>query len=272
MRRLAHILCAGWVLVTPAPGLGDGPKPFPDFTFRRIGVPDAGAGRRITVQIDPTARPASAAESEDAAASEPAAPAAWDWFWQAVSPAAGEAGPANLARALAALAARPDMQRPRLQALQDIAGAHGRTILGATVGSDVSPALVLAVISVESAGRSDAESTAGARGLMQLIPATAARFGVGDSSDPAQNIAGGVAYLGWLLDHFAGDPILALAGYNAGENAVHDHAGVPPYAETRAYVPKVLAAWQVARGLCLTPPELMSDGCVFAIERTATND
>ena len=75
---------------------------------------------------------------------------------------------------------------------------------------------------------------------MQLIPATAARFGVTDATDPAQNIKGGVAYLAWLLTHFDRDPILALAGYNAGENAVTKHGGVPPYAETRAYVPKVL--------------------------------
>ena len=61
------------------------------------------------------------------------------------------------------------------------------------------------------------------------------------------------------------DPLLALAGYNAGEGAVRDNSGVPPYAETRAYVPKVLAAWAVARGLCQTPPVLISDGCVFTV-------
>ena len=98
---------------------------------------------------------------------------------------------------------------------------------------------------------------------MQLIPATADRFGVTNALDASQNIKGGVAYLDWLLKEFGGDPILALAGYNAGENAVKKHAGVPPYAETRDYVPKVLAAFAVARNLCRTPPELVSDGCVF---------
>jgi len=98
---------------------------------------------------------------------------------------------------------------------------------------------------------------------MQLMSATAARFGVTDSMNPADNIKGGVAYLAWLMKHFDNDPILVLAGYNAGEGSVRDNAGVPPYAETRAYVPKVLAAWKVARGLCLTPPDLMTDGCVF---------
>lgn len=124
---------------------------------------------------------------------------------------------------------------------------------------------MLSVISVESAGDARAVSRAGAQGLMQLMPATAARFGVTNPLDPRQNIRGGVAYLDWLLNHFGGDPILALAGYNAGEGSVRDNSGVPPYAETRAYVPKVLTAWTVARGLCLTPPELVSDGCVFAV-------
>jgi soluble lytic murein transglycosylase-like protein len=82
---------------------------------------------------------------------------------------------------------------------------------------------------------------------------------------PSESIRGGVAYLDWLLARFGGDPILALAAYNAGEGAIDSNGGVPPYAETRAYVPKVLAAWTVARGLCQTPPELASDGCVFTI-------
>ncbi|MDG1351725.1 MAG: lytic transglycosylase domain-containing protein [Sulfitobacter sp.] len=127
----------------------------------------------------------------------------------------------------------------------------------------VSPGLALAVISVESSGRTDAVSSAGAQGLMQLMPDTASRFGVVDSSVTQQNISGGVKYLDWLMGEFANDPILVLAGYNAGEGSVRKHAGVPPFAETRDYVPKVLAAFQVAKGLCKTPPELISDGCVF---------
>ena len=108
-------------------------------------------------------------------------------------------------------------------------------------------------------------SSAGAVGLMQLIPATASRFGVTDSSDPVQNIAGGVAYLNWLMKEFDRDPLMVLAAYNAGEGAVKANTGVPPYAETRDYVPKVLAAWQVAQGLCISPPELVSDPCVFKV-------
>jgi soluble lytic murein transglycosylase-like protein len=129
----------------------------------------------------------------------------------------------------------------------------------------VSPALVLAVIAVESGGNAAAVSSAGATGLMQLMPDTASRFGVTESTDPVQNIRGGVAYLDWLMGEFGNDAVLALAGYNAGEGAVMKNAGVPPYAETRGYVPKVLAAWRVARGLCRTPPDLPGDGCVFVL-------
>ncbi|MCB2140264.1 MAG: lytic transglycosylase domain-containing protein, partial [Rhodobacteraceae bacterium] len=89
-------------------------------------------------------------------------------------------------------------------------------------------------------------------------------FGVVDRMDPSDNIRGGVAYLDWLMGQFGGDPLMVLAAYNAGENAVRGAGGVPAYAETRNYVPKVLAAWMVARGLCVTPPDLVSDGCVFA--------
>ncbi|TYB82967.1 lytic transglycosylase domain-containing protein [Maritimibacter fusiformis] len=252
-------------------GMAGDPPPFPDFTFKRVGVPAPGQGR-IDVQIDPeeqarrlaVARPAPVdAPAEVAAGGATAALSGFEWFWDEVAASREGAGPANVARALAALEAG-DAAAPRLQHLRDIAAAHGVDILTATIGTDVSPALVLALIAVESSGRTAALSGAGAQGLMQLIPDTATRFGVEDATDPGQNIAGGVAYLAWLLEHFDRDPILALAGYNAGENAVAQHGGVPPFAETRAYVPKVLAAWRVARGLCLTPPELITDGCVFA--------
>jgi hypothetical protein len=100
---------------------------------------------------------------------------------------------------------------------------------------------------------------------MQLIPDTAKRFGVTDPMDPAQSIRGGVAYLDWLMGNFNRDPIMVIAAYNAGEGAVSSSQGVPPYAETRDYVPKVLAAWRVAQGLCATPPMLVTDPCVFRV-------
>ncbi|MDX1656410.1 MAG: transglycosylase SLT domain-containing protein [Candidatus Competibacteraceae bacterium] len=105
------------------------------------------------------------------------------------------------------------------------------------------PALVLAVISAESAFKPDAVSPKNAQGLMQLIPATAERFGVRDSFDPLQNLRGGMAYLRWLLAYFQGNVRLALAGYNAGEGAVERYQGIPPYSETRAYVTKIMAAY-----------------------------
>jgi hypothetical protein len=103
----------------------------------------------------------------------------------------------------------------------------------------VSPDLVKAVISVESEFDQFAVSSKGARGLMQLMPATARRFGVGDAFDARQNIFAGTQYLRLLLDQFAGDVALALAAYNAGENAVLRYGGIPPYRETRGYVAKV---------------------------------
>ncbi|MCG6861931.1 MAG: transglycosylase SLT domain-containing protein [Chromatiaceae bacterium] len=100
--------------------------------------------------------------------------------------------------------------------------------------------LVLAVIETESGFNPKALSPKNAQGLMQLIPATAARFGVENAWDPEQNLHGGMAYLRWLLDHFDGDVKLALAGYNAGEKAVERHGGIPPYAETKAYVERII--------------------------------
>ncbi|MEI7866359.1 MAG: transglycosylase SLT domain-containing protein [Candidatus Methylumidiphilus sp.] len=105
----------------------------------------------------------------------------------------------------------------------------------------IDPALVMAVIQAESAYNPGALSPKHAQGLMQLIPATAKRFGVKDPWNPMENIKGGVAYLSWLLRHFSGNVEWTLAAYNAGENAVDRHQGVPPYQETKAYVKKILA-------------------------------
>ncbi|MGW8389852.1 lytic transglycosylase domain-containing protein [Pseudoduganella sp. HUAS MS19] len=104
---------------------------------------------------------------------------------------------------------------------------------------DIEPALALAVIAVESGFRRTAVSPRDARGLMQLIPATASRFCVLDAFNPEQNLRGGLAYLRWLLARYSGDVRLATAAYNAGEQAVDQHGGVPPYDETRAYVRRI---------------------------------
>lgn len=284
---LTLLLCAG-ALAPATPVAADDAPAFKDFTFKRVGVPKKGtSAKRITVQItEPYPPPPGKRKDKDKtdaaagtalAAVTPAAPAsdAFAWYWQAVSPGIGRGpGGGRFLDAVEALARAPSGQgvkAPRLQTLQGIAAAHGTEILKATIGTRVSPALVLAVIAVESGGNAAAVSGAGAQGLMQLMPDTAARFGVTEATDPVQNIRGGVAYLDWLMGEFSEDAVLALAGYNAGEGAVRKNAGVPPFAETRGYVPKVLAAWQVARGLCVTPPQLPGDGCVFMV-RTALNN
>ena len=283
-RRSVLLCCLGLSLAQAGTAWPETPGAFPEFQAKRVTAPGAKtaavpdpARRRITVQIDPKEQaerlaalpkfPAATPKIDSDAAEGPRPPAqaggSYDWFWDAVSPAMADSGPGRLDTALRAIAGSGRVRAPRLQDLQDIARAQGASILGSTVGTSVSPALVLAVISVESAGRSNAVSHAGAAGLMQLMPDTATRFGVSDRLVAQQSIAGGVKSLDWLMREFDNDPILVLAGYNAGEGAVKKHGGVPPYAETRDYVPKVLAAFQIASGLCRTRPELITDGCVF---------
>ena len=106
------------------------------------------------------------------------------------------------------------------------------------------PRLVGAVVEVESAYRADTVSPKGARGLMQLMPGTAADLGVANPLDPEANVDGGVRYLVSLLDLYRGDVVKALAAYNAGPGAVARHKGVPPYRETRDYVRKVMRKYK----------------------------
>jgi soluble lytic murein transglycosylase-like protein len=126
--------------------------------------------------------------------------------------------------------------------------AYRNEIAAAVAQFGVEEAIVRAIIHAESAYRPNAMSRVGAQGLMQLMPATARRFGVANVFDPAQNIRGGVQYLGWLLKRFNGDLKLAAAGYNAGEGAVDKYKGVPPYAETRRYVQRVAVLAERYRG------------------------
>jgi hypothetical protein len=105
----------------------------------------------------------------------------------------------------------------------------------------VDPRFIHAVIQQESKYKPDAMSPVGARGLMQLMPATAKRFDCRDPKDEACNVEAGTKYLAWLLKRFDGDVKLALAGYNAGEGSVDKYQGVPPYRETQDYVNKIVA-------------------------------
>ncbi|MBL8111791.1 MAG: lytic transglycosylase domain-containing protein, partial [Acidobacteria bacterium] len=123
------------------------------------------------------------------------------------------------------LIARKSVATPFDETIHTCSRAHG-----------IDPGLVKSVMLIESNFNPRAVSRKGARGLMQLMPATARRFGVTNAFDPHENIRGGTAYLAWLLGNFNGNVHLALAGYNAGEGAVARYGGVPPYAETQEYV------------------------------------
>ena len=162
-------------------------------------------------------------------------------FACAAAQAAGQASPYRLAGGAQAyrLAAQPDALpgRPHAGLLAAAARRHG-----------LDPALLHALVTVESGYDARARSPKGALGLMQLMPETARRYGSRDPLDPAQNVAAGTAYLRDLLALFDGELPLALAAYNAGEAAVLRHGRrIPPFAETRDYGPKVLAHYAQLR-------------------------
>jgi hypothetical protein len=119
-------------------------------------------------------------------------------------------------------------------------GPYAREIREAAERYGVEEGLIKAVIRVESGFNSRAVSPKGARGLMQLMPGTASMLGVRDSFDVRQNIDGGVRHLRGLIERFGADLKLALAAYNAGEQAVINHGGIPPYRETRDYVTRIM--------------------------------
>jgi hypothetical protein len=120
-------------------------------------------------------------------------------------------------------------------------GPYGAMIYETAKRHKVNPQVVAALIRQESAGNPRAVSHKGARGLMQLMPATAERFGIAKSKlhNPEQNLEAGVRYLSWLLDKFPNDLTRVLAAYNAGENAVIRYGGIPPYRETQNYVRRI---------------------------------
>jgi hypothetical protein len=266
--KFLNLLVFAAILAGTGPSAAQAPQPFREFTFKREKAPAPGVRRGPLVQIEPAPPEPPRAALPEKGPDGPVTPreAAYGWFWEKVPADIGTDGALRLRAAMEHLAKPPagkGVSAPRLQSVQEIARAEGGHILSQTIGTQISPALVLAVIAVESSGRTAAVSSAGAQGLMQLMPDTARRFGVTDSLSPGENIRGGVAYLDWLMREFKGDVLLALAGYNAGENAVKQHGGVPPYTETRDYIPKVLAAYEVARGLCKTQPELITDACAL---------
>ena len=126
------------------------------------------------------------------------------------------------------------------------------TSIGETEGVD--PRFIHAVIWQESKYEQHARSPVGAQGLMQLMPATARRFGCKDPHDPSENIAAGTRYLSWLLKRFDGNVELALAGYNAGEGSVDKYNGIPPYRETQNYVRIITSRYGKTRNPILNTP------------------
>jgi len=131
-------------------------------------------------------------------------------------------------------------QTPRLAAPQ-IKTTWDRTIRKIARQYDIEPSLVKAIMHAESYFNPKAVSRAGAQGLMQLMPATARQYGVSNSFNPNQNLAGALRYLTFLKSLFPDKPELVIAAYNAGENAVYKYKGIPPYNETQQYVKKVVA-------------------------------
>jgi soluble lytic murein transglycosylase-like protein len=136
--------------------------------------------------------------------------------------------------------------KPIPVAWKEQAGRFAEMIEATARRHRVDPVLLMAMAAVESNFDPFAVSSKGACGILQLIPATAERFGVDDVFDVGQNLDGGAGYLRWLLDRFGGRTELALAAYNAGENAVDRHGGIPPYPETRDYVQRVMSTRSAA--------------------------
>jgi hypothetical protein len=131
-------------------------------------------------------------------------------------------------------------------------GQYAELVDAIAADNGVDPALVRAIIRTESNFEKRAVSRKGAQGLMQLMPGTAGQYAVGNAFDPAENIRGGVRHLRSLQDRFPGQLHLAIAAYNAGEGAVSRYKGIPPYAETRQYVARVLRLYDQANVLPVT--------------------
>ena len=151
------------------------------------------------------------------------------------------------------LRSAPDVSeagRPISPALLARSAQYDPIIESASASTSIEPELLRAVIVVESGFDAQAVSPKGARGLMQLMPATAKAYGARNASDPKQNIHAGARYLRYLMDRYENNLELVLAAYNAGEDAVERHQRqVPPYGETLRYVPKVLRIYRELRGL-----------------------
>ena len=148
--------------------------------------------------------------------------------------------------------------------LERKAATHAGIIAQAARKYSIDRELIQAVIAVESCFNQRAVSPAGAQGLMQLMPATADRFGVSDSFNAKQNILAGSRYLQWLLKRFNGNLRYAVAGYNAGEGRIDQYGGIPPYKETQNYVKHVIAIYsRLAPDKVVTRSKTIANGTVY---------
>jgi soluble lytic murein transglycosylase-like protein len=220
----------------------------------------------ITTNLAPTKGRTSKRIFDPSRAPRGHGPQAFTWFWTEVSPARTAADAQRWSRVVGIIESARLKGKPVFgsrSAVEGILANYGDILQREAQRRNVSVPLLIAVIAVESGGNPRAISPKGAGGLMQLMPGTARRFGVSNSLAPAQNIRGGAHYLDWLLRFFGDDAVLALAGYNAGEQAVETHLGVPPFSETRDYVAKVAGAYWVARQFCQTPPKGPREACAL---------
>lgn len=250
-RLLAALLAAALILgLAPA----DGAAETRGRSFKLVKPPQLGVKRRLTITNTLTPLPPQRGRRRAAQ---------HGWFWRSASTGIGAADPARFATLAGVAGARLGGENRR-RLVETVSDTWGAEIAAAAQGAGVSEALLIAVIAAESAGDPRAVSPAGAQGLAQLMPDTAKRFSVADPFEPAENLRGSADYLSTLLKMFDEDALLALAGYNAGENAVIRHQGVPPYAETRDYVPIVLGFYNQARDLCAAAPDSPRAPCEIA--------
>ncbi len=215
--------------------------PTADFTFRTVRPPPASARKRVILQ---KVEPAPASPETDAFRAAPGASAALRPNREVV-PLLAAAGPAPAAAA---------------EAARRLMAAHGPHFRRAAAENRLTLPLLLAVALAESSGDSSAVSPRGAQGLMQLMPATAAGLRA-DPFAPHEAVPAAAAHPSSLLVRFDEDVLAALAACNAGAGAASRHRGAPPYPETRACAPRVLALFGALRSLCLHPPETARAAC-----------
>jgi soluble lytic murein transglycosylase-like protein len=194
----------------------------------------------------------------------PSPSSASSWFWDEVPPRIQDGSRAKAMQVVAnARNGRQGIFLTKTQA-RSVLTRWRSEIKAAARNAGINEALIVALVIVESGGNPNAVSPKGALGLGQLMPGTARRYGVRDAFDPAENLKGSASYLSDLINMFKGDLVLALAAYNSGAQAVIKYRGVPPYSETRGYVPKVLAAFETTGDFCATHPRAARRKCQLA--------